>query len=429
MKSLIRLAVQEGYKGDNMQTKAVRLYGENDVRLEEFELRPITSGELLIKIISDSVCMSTHKTIIQGAKHLRVPENVAEHPVIIGHEFCAEVVEVGSKWKDKFAVGDKVVMSPVLSYLGGAETVGYTFEEIGGVSTYSIVYEHILDNDFLIKLNSDSYFNGSLIEPASCVIRGYKASFHLDKNFEFVKGIKEDGKVAILAGCGPMGLVAIDIALHGTVKPSMVVVTDLDNARLERAKAVFPPEKAAEDGIKLVFANTTDKEELMEISGGMGFDDVFVYAPVPSVVELGDAILAFDGSLNFFAGPLDKNFSANFNFYNVHYAQHHVTGTSGSTPEDMKDIVDLIGKKRLDPSVMITHIGGIDAAIDTTVNLPKIAGGKKLIYTHINLPLTALTDFEKLGETNKRFKILDKLIKDNNGLWSAEAEKYLLNNF
>jgi len=412
-----------------MKTRAARLYGANDVRLEEFELRPITSGEILIKIISDSVCMSTHKTILQGAKHLRVPENVAEHPIIIGHEFCAEVVEVGEKWKDQFAVGDKVVMPPVLAYLGGPETVGYSFEDIGGVSTYSIVYEHILENNFLIKLNSDSYFKGSLIEPASCVIRGYKASFHLDEDFNHIIGIKEDGKVAILAGCGPMGLVAIDIALHGNVKPSMVVVTDLNQERLDRAASIFSTEKAAKDGIKLVFANTSDKEELMKLSGGTGFDDVFVYAPVPAVVELGDAILAFDGSLNFFAGPLDKNFSANFNFYNVHYAQHHVTGTSGSTPEDMRDIVALIGENRLDPSVMITHIGGIDAAIDTTINLPNIPGGKKLIYTHIELPLTALTDFEKLGETDERFKDLDKIVKANNNLWCAEAEEYLLNHF
>ncbi len=412
-----------------MKTRAVRLYGANDVRLEEFELRPITSGELLIKIISDSVCMSTHKTILQGAKHIRVPENVAEHPVIIGHEFCAEVVEVGDKWKDKFAVGDKVAMPPVLAYLGGYETVGYTFEDIGGVSTYSIVYEHILDNNFLLKLNSDSYFNGSLIEPASCVIRGYKASLHLDENYNPVSGIKPGGKVAILAGCGPMGLVAIDIALHGNVKPSMVVVTDLDQARLDRAASIFSAEKAKEDGIELVFTATSDKDELMDISGGTGFDDVFVYAPVPAVVELGDAVLGFDGSLNFFAGPFDKNFSANFNFYNVHYAQHHVTGTSGSTPEDMRDIVKLIGEKRLDPSAMITHIGGIDAAIDTTVNLPNIPGGKKLIYTHIELPLTALADFEKLGKTDDRFKMLDKLVKENNGLWCAEAEKYLLQNF
>ena len=412
-----------------MKTRAVRLYGENDVRLEEFELRPITSGELLIKIISDSVCMSTHKTVLQGAKHLRVPENVAKHPIIIGHEFCAEVIEVGSKWKEKFAVGDKVVMPPVLAYLGGPETVGYSFEDIGGVSTYAIVYEHILEHDFLIKLNSDSYFNGSLIEPASCVIRGYKASFHLDENFEHVTGIKEGGKVAILAGCGPMGLVAIDIALHGNRKPSMVVVTDLDKDRLKRAATIFSVEEAKENGIELVFANTTDKNELLSISGQTGFDDVFVYAPVPAVVELGDAILGFDGSLNFFAGPLDKNFHADFNFYNVHYAQHHVTGTSGSTPEDMRDIVELISKKRLDPSVMITHIGGIDAAIETTINLPKIPGGKKLIYTHIELPLTALTEFEKLGESDTRFKVLDKLVKENRGLWCMEAEKYLLNNF
>lgn len=412
-----------------MKTKAVRLYGENDVRLEEFELRPITEGELLIKIISDSVCMSTHKTILQGAKHLRVPEDVAENPVIVGHEFCAEVVQVGSKWKDKFAVGDKVVMPPVLSYLGGAQTVGYTFGEIGGVSTYSIVYEHILDNDFLIKLNSDSFFNGSLIEPASCVIRGYKANFHLDEEFNHVPGIKKGGKTCILAGCGPMGLVAIDIALHGNVKPSMVVVTDLDKERLARAKSIYPPEKAAEDGIELVFSDSSDKDSLLALSGGTGFDDVFVYAPVPAVVELGDEILGFDGCLNFFAGPLDKKFSANFNFYNVHYAQHHVAGTSGSTPGDMRDIVDLIGENRLDPSVMITHIGGIDAAIDTTVNLPKIPGGKKLIYTHIELPLTALADFEKLGESDARFKTLDALVKEHNGLWNSEAEKYLLDNF
>ncbi len=412
-----------------MKTRAARLYGANDARLEEFELRPITSGEILIKIISDSVCMSTHKTIMQGKNHLRVPDNVAEHPIILGHEFCAEVIEVGDKWKNEFSVGDKVVMPPVLAYLGGPETVGYTFEDIGGVSTYSIVYEHILDNNFLIKLESDSYFNGSLIEPASCVIRGYKASFHLDENYNHVTGIKPSGKVAILAGCGPMGLVAIDIALHGNVKPSMVVVTDLDKARLDRAASIFSAEKAKEDGIELVFTSTTDKDELLKISGGTGFDDVFVYAPVPAVVELGDAILGFDGSLNFFAGPLDKKFSANFNFYNVHYAQHHVTGTSGSTPEDMRDIVKLIGENRLDPSVMITHIGGIDAAIDTTVNLPNIPGGKKLIYTHIELPLTALADFEKLGKSDERFKVLDELVKSHNGLWCTEAEKYLLENF
>jgi len=411
-----------------MKTKAVRLYGENDLRLEEFKLPELKNGEILIKIISDSVCMSTYKTVKQGAKHLRVPDNVAEKPVIIGHEFCAEVVDVTDKWKDQFRVGDKVAMPPVLSYLGGMQTVGYSFGEIGGVSTYSIVYEHIIENGYLMKLESDCFFKGSLIEPASCVIRGYKGSLHLGADGVPYTNMKPGGKVAILAGCGPMGLVAIDLALHGTVKPSVVVVTDLDENRLARAKVIFSPEKAAQHGINLIFSNSTDGGELVALAGGE-FDDVFVYAPVPAVVELGDEILGFDGCLNFFAGPLDQKFSAKFNFYNVHYKQHHVSGTSGSTMEDMKDIVRLIGEGKINPAVMITHIGGIDAAIDTTLRLPQIPGGKKLIYTHINLPLTAIADFAALGETDGRFKTLDMLVKKNNGLWSAEAEAYLLEHF
>jgi threonine dehydrogenase-like Zn-dependent dehydrogenase len=309
------------------------------------------------------------------------------------------------------------------------QTVGYSFGEIGGVSTYSIVYDHIIENGYLMKIESDSYFNGSLIEPASCVIRGYKASLHLDDNLMPYTNIKPNGKVAILAGCGPMGLVAIDIALHGDVKPSMVVVTDISEERLNRAKQLFSPEQAKKDGIDLIFSSSSDKDELLEFTGSSGYDDVFVYAPVSAVVELADEILGFDGCLNFFAGPLDKKFSANFNFYNVHYAQHHIAGTSGSTTDDMRDIIRFIGEKRINPAVMITHIGGIDAAIDTTLHLPEIPGGKKLIYTHINLPLTAIGDFEELGKTDKRFEILDDIVKKNNGLWCARAEKYLLSNF
>lgn len=411
-----------------MKTRAVRLYGERDLRLEEFELPPITDGEILIKIISDSACMSTYKTAMQGAKHLRVPDDVAEHPVIIGHEFCGEIVSVGKKWENEYAVGEKVIMPPVLTYLGGHQTVGYSFGEIGGVSTYSVVYEHIIREGFLIKLQSDAFFKGSLIEPASCVLRGYKANYHLDGDSP-VMNIKEGGKTVILAGCGPMGLVAIDIALHGDRKPSLVVVTDLDEERLRRAEQIYSPAEAAKRGIRLVFAKTSSKEELMQISDGTGYDDVFVYAPIPAVVELGDAILAFDGCLNFFAGPTDKAFCASVNFYNVHYVQHHYAGTSGSTPDDMKDIVRLIGEGRIDPAVMVTHIGGIDAAIDTTLNLPHIKGGKKLIYTHVELALTALEDFSRLGEQDPRFAVLAKLVQEHNGLWCAEAEAYLLENF
>jgi len=102
--------------------------------------------------------------------------------------------------------------------------------KIGGVSTYSIVYEHIIENGYFMKLESDCFVKGSLIEPASCVLRGN-----------------------------------------------------------------------TQDGVTLIFSNSTDGAELVALAGGE-FDDVFVYAPVPAVVELSDEIQGFDGFPNFFAG-------------------------------------------------------------------------------------------------------------------------------
>ncbi|MBQ9347415.1 MAG: zinc-binding dehydrogenase [Oscillibacter sp.] len=413
-----------------MRTKAVRLYGEMDLRLEEFDLPPMGEGDILIKIVTDSVCMSTWKIAVQGAKHYRVPNDIAEHPTIVGHEFCGEVAEVGAKWKGRYQPGDKIIIPPVLYYLGGVDAIGYSFPDIGGDSTYALVHEHVIDHGYLIKVNSPAFFSASLVEPVSCILRGYKATFHLDgEEGNHVTGLKEGGKLAILAGCGPMGMEAIDLALHGDRKPALVVVTDLDQERLDRAAHIFDPAEAERNGTKLVFANTADADTLRDLSGGTGFDDVFVMIAAVPVVELADAILAFDGCLNFFCGPTDKSFAAKFNFYNVHYNQHHVSGTSGSTVGDMRDIVRLIGEGRINPAVMITHIGGLNAAIDATLNLPKLPGGKKLIYTHLELPLTVIADFGELGRTDARFAELDRIVREHRGLWCAEAEAYLLSHF
>ena len=75
---------------------------------------------------------------------------------------------------------------------------------------------------------------------------------------------------------------------------------------------------------------------------------------------------------------------------------------------------------------MITHVGGLDAVIDTTLNLPNIKGGKKLIYTHISMPLTALDDLERLGESDPMLRELAAIVARHNGLWSPEAENFLL---
>lgn len=145
-----------------------------------------------------------------------------------------------------------------------------------------------------------------------------------------------------------------------------------------------------------------------------------------AVVEQGDAILAVDGCFNFFAGPSDRNFSAMFNFYDVHYKRTHVTATSHGNTDDMREAIAMMNEGKLNPAAMVTHIGGLDCVAETTKNLPNIPGGKKLIYTHLSLPLTAIDDFAEKGKTDPLFRELDEITKRNNGLWSGEAEKVLL---
>lgn len=416
-----------------MKTKALRIHGKMDLRLDEIELPEIGPDGVRVKVISDSICMSTHKAAIEGGEHKRVPDNVEENPTIVGHEFCGTIVEVGENWKHKFKEGDGFSIQPAHFYKGSQMAPGYSYSYCGGETQYANIPIETLLADCLLPYNSDAYFYGSLAEPMSCIIGTFHAMYHTTAGcYDHKMGIVEGGKLALLASVGPMGLGAIDYAIHCDRRPSLLVVTDIDDARLERAASIYTVEDAAKYGVELHYVNTGKLDdpvgELRTLTGGTGFDDVICFAPVRSLVEQGDAILGFDGCLNFFAGPTNRDFKAEFNFFNVHYSYTHIVGTSGGNTNDMREAIEMMNSGRINPAAMVTHIGGLDAAAKTTLNLPKIPGGKKLIYNHISLPLTALTDFEELGKSDPMFAELSRIVKANNGLWSGEAEHYLLAN-
>ena len=416
-----------------MKTKAVRIYGKNDLRLEEFELPPIKDNEILARVISDSICMSSYKAAKQGSDHKRIPDDIHLHPTIIGHEFAGELVEVGKRWQNRFKSGDKFSIQPALNYKGTLDAPGYSFRYIGGDATYVIIPNEVMEMNCLLPFSGKDYFLASLSEPLSCIIGAFHASYHTTYgSYVHSMGIREGGNMALLAGVGPMGLGAIDYAIHCDRRPGLLIVTDIDDERLKRAARVHTIEEAGKNGIILKYINTlhmTDPSaQLRDITGGKGYDDVFVFAPVRQVVEQADRILGFDGCLNFFAGPEDPNFSALFNFYNVHYAFTHIVGTSGGNTDDMKEALELMAAGRINPAVMVTHIGGLDAVIHTTMRLPEIPGGKKLIYTNISMELTAIEDFARKGESDPFFKQLAGIIKNNGGRWCGEAEEFVMKN-
>ncbi len=85
------------------------------LRLDTFELPEIRDDEILVKVVSDSICMSTYKCAILGNEHKHVHPDVAEHPAVMGHEFAGDIVKVGARHQDKFKPGMKVTLQPALT--------------------------------------------------------------------------------------------------------------------------------------------------------------------------------------------------------------------------------------------------------------------------------------------------------------------------
>lgn len=416
-----------------MKTKVAAIYGKSDVRIREFELPPISDDELLVSVISDSVCLSTWKAALLASEHKRVPEDLENHPVITGHECAGIIVEVGKNLSTQYKKGQRFVLQPAMGLASGY-SAGYSYEYFGGNATYMIIPKQAIDLGCVLPYHGSYFAAASLAEPMCCIIGAYKANYHTTQYvYEHRMGIKPGGNLALLACAGPMGIGAIDYAINGNIRPAKVVVVDIDENRLAQAKKLLPVEYAAQNGIELIYVNSATLENpvetLRELTGGVGFDDVFVYAAVPAVIELGDDLLAEDGCLNFFAGPTDKNFKVPFNFYNIHYGSTHIVGTSGGSTDDMKEAIALAAEGRLQPSFMVTHIGGLDAVPDTVINLPNIPGGKKLIYNGVTMPLTAIADFARLGERDPLFRRLAELVASTHGVWNEQAEKYLLEHF
>lgn len=418
-----------------MKTRAVRLSGEEKLSLDVFELPEIKEDEILVKVVTNSICMSTYKAAKQGKRHKRVPNDCDINPVVTGHEFAGEIITVGEVWQDQFKAGEKFAIQPALNYKGSMDSPGYSFRWYGGNMTYAVIPREVMEINCLIKYEGEAFFEASLAEPFSCVIGGFHASYHVKPStYNHIMDIKNGGALAILGGCGPMGLGAVEYAIHREhIKPSVIVVTDISDDRINRAKEVVTVEEAKKNGVALHYVNPNNHDNPIEyiksLNNGQGYDDVMVYVPVTDLVVQGDQLLGKDGCMNFFAGPIDNQFSANINMYNIHYAATKIIGSTGGNTDDMLESLEMTAKGLINPAVMLTHIGGLDSAADTILNLPRIPGGKKIIYTQIDMPLTAIEDFRKQSKTDPRFTGLADICEKNNNLWSLEAERYLLENF
>lgn len=177
-----------------MKTTAVRLYGAMDLRTETFDLPEIGDDGVRVEVVSDSICMSSYKAAVQGTAHKRVPKDAAIHPVIVGHEFCGRIVEVGKNWSYKYRVGNHITIQPAHFYKGSLLAPGYSYRYCGGAATCVNIPIEILEMDCLLPYDSDTFFYGSLAEPMSCIIGTFHGIYHTSLgSYEHRMGIVPGG--------------------------------------------------------------------------------------------------------------------------------------------------------------------------------------------------------------------------------------------
>ena len=184
-----------------MNTKAVRIHGKMDLRLDDVALPDIGPDGVRIRVVSDSLCMSSYKAAIEGGDHKRIPDNCHENPTVLGHEFCGDIVEVGENWKHKYKPGDKFVIQPAHYHKGSQMAPGYSYEFCGGDAQYGNVPIETLLENCLLPYESDTYYFGSLAEPLSCVIGTFHAMYHTKPgSYVHEMGIKEESVLYINIG-------------------------------------------------------------------------------------------------------------------------------------------------------------------------------------------------------------------------------------
>src|SRR5208282_372959 len=197
------------------------------------------AGEVLVKTLACGICGSDLHTLKHAEKLVEGSRKSGaqfvmdlNRDVVMGHEFCAEVVDYGPQTQKRLKPGTRVVAMPVLIKPSGVETVGYSNENPGGYGELMRLTEFLL----LEVPNGLSTERAALTEPMAV---GYHA-------VQKARLAKDDAPLVI--GCGPVGLAVIAALKLGGAHP--IVAADFSPRRRQLAQrmgadvVVDPKEKS-----------------------------------------------------------------------------------------------------------------------------------------------------------------------------------------
>lgn len=202
-------------------------------------------GEVLVKTLACGICGSDlhalkhAERLVESARRSGGPFVMdLARDIVMGHEFCAEIVDHGPRTTKGLKVGARVCSLPVLIRPSGVETVGYSNDNPGGYGEYMRLTEALL----LEVPNGLSSEHAALTEPMAVGMHAVEKA-RLDKN-----------DAPLVIGCGPVGLAVIAALRVKNARP--IVAADFSNLRRDLAVAVGadvvidPAEKSPYEGWK-----------------------------------------------------------------------------------------------------------------------------------------------------------------------------------
>ena len=322
---------------------AARVYGQNDLRLEQVPVPRVIPGSILIRVESCAIC-GTDLRIYQKGDYR------AAYPVTTGHEIAATVVETAPGVTTVHA-GDRVCVAPghgcghCRMCLAGQPNVcltphpslGYKLD--GGFAEYMAVPEHIFRLGFVNPIPDELTFDqASMSEIIACCLNAQR------------NAPVRSGDTVLIFGAGPAGIIHAHLARLSGAKN--VIITQRSNGRLNLVAERFP-------GLadRLIASSEEDlRDAVMEATDGLGADAVFVCAPSAQAQEQALALVGNRGRVNFFGGLPKDDCTVRVNANELHYKEFFISGASSSLPETNRQALELLRTRQIDPDKLITAV-------------------------------------------------------------------------
>jgi L-iditol 2-dehydrogenase len=289
-----------------------RLYGPEDLRVEETQVPIIGDNEILLKVKACAICGTDLRLFKNGINSTTYTE-----PRILGHEFSGIIEKIGNNVRG-FSCGTRVAVAPNMGCglcdrcISGNTHLCEDYKALGinldgGMAEYvRIPGAAITQGNIVVLDNWMSFEEAALNEPFSCVYNG------------FSQCVVKPGDKVLIMGAGPIGLLHAKLAkLAGASK---VIISDLSDDRLDMCKKI--------DKFFITLQGSDIKNNIMSLTKGEGLNVCITANSSPDAQASALELMAIGGRVNFFGGIPKSKEIVPLNTNLIHYRQLIITGST-----------------------------------------------------------------------------------------------------